>query len=312
MNSHKNARTTFEGRKLLIERIAVMGLMPAAEAAGISVRTARKWRDRFEQKGVTGLLDRSSRPLKTRSTIDAELTARIEQLRRARMPMRRIAAVVGRSAATISRLLAGMGLSSLKALQPQAPVVRYERDAPGELLHMDTKKLGRIVHPSHRVTGDRRDASRGAGWEFAHVAIDDHSRCGFVQMHNDERKESAVQALKAAVAHYRALGVTVKRLLTDNGSAYRSRLFAKTCQALGIKHTFTQPYRPQTNGKAERFIQTCLREWAYGRVWNNSAERTEWLPSFLAYYNARRPHSALGYKPPASRLYGNNLLQLNN
>ena len=312
MNSHKNARTTFEGRKLLIERIAVMGLMPAAEAAGISVRTARKWRDRFEQKGVTGLLDRSSRPLKTRSTIDAELTARIEQLRRARMPMRRIAAVVGRSAATISRLLAGMGLSSLKALQPQAPVVRYERDAPGELLHMDTKKLGRIVHPSHRVTGDRRDASRGAGWEFAHVAIDDHSRCGFVQMHNDERKESAVQALKAAVAHYRALGVTDKRLLTDNGSAYRSRLFAKTCQALGIKHTFTQPYRPQTNGKAERFIQTCLREWAYGRVWNNSAERTEWLPSFLAYYNARRPHSALGYKPPASRLYGNNLLQLNN
>lgn len=311
MNSHKNARTTFEGRKLLIERIAVMGLMPAAEAAGISVRTARKWRARFEQEGLAGLLDRSSRPLKTRSTVDAELAARIGQLRRARMPMRRIAAVVGRSVATISRVLAGMGLSSLRALQPQLPAVRYERDAPGELLHMDTKKLGRIEHPSHRVTGDRRDASRGAGWEFAHVAIDDHSRCGFVQMHNDERKESAVQALKAAVAHYRALGVTVKRLLTDNGSAYRSRLFAKTCQALGIKHTFTKPYRPQTNGKAERFIQTCLREWAYGRIWSNSAERTAWLPSFLAYYNARRPHSALGYKPPASRLYGNNLLQLN-
>ncbi|MBN9372129.1 IS481 family transposase [Hydrogenophaga sp.] len=311
MNSHKNARTTFEGRKLLIERIAVMGLMPAAEAAGISVRTARKWRARFEQEGLTGLLDRSSRPLKTRSTVDAKLGARIEQLRRARMPMRRIAAVVGRSVATISRVLAGMGLSSLKALEPQVPIVRYERDAPGELLHMDTKKLGRIEHPSHRVTGDRRDASRGAGWEFAHVAIDDHSRCGFVQMHNDERKESAVQALKAAVAHYRALGVTVKRLLTDNGSAYRSRLFAKTCVALGVKHTFTRPYRPQTNGKAERFIQTCLREWAYGRIWANSAERTAWLPSFLAYYNARRPHSALGYKPPASRLSGNNLLQLN-
>lgn len=311
MNSHKNARTTFEGRKLLIERIAVMGLMPAAEAAGISVRTARKWHARFEQEGLAGLPDRSSRPLKTRSTVDAELAARIEQLRRSRMPMRRIAAVVGRSVATISRVLAGMGLSSLRALEPQVPAVRYERDAPGELLHMDTKKLGRIVHPSHRVTGDRRDASRGAGWEFAHVAIDDHSRCGFVQMHNDERKESAVQALKAAVAHYRALGVTVKRLLTDNGSAYRSRLFAKTCQALGIKHTFTRPYRPQTNGKAERFIQTCLREWAYGRTWSNSAERTAWLPSFLAYYNARRPHSALGYRPPASRLSGNNLLQLN-
>ncbi len=311
MNSHKNARTTFEGRKLLIDRIAVMGLMPAAEAAGISVRTARKWRDRFEQFGLQGLLDRTSRPARTRSTVDSELATRIEQLRRARMPMRRIAAVVGRSVATISRVLAGMGLSSLKALELKAPVLRYERQAPGELLHMDTKKLGRIVRPSHRVTGDRRDSVDGAGWEFAHVAIDDHSRCGFVQMHRDEKKETAVEALKAAVAYYASLGVKVQRLLTDNGSAYRSKLFARTCQALGIKHTFTKPYRPQTNGKAERFIQTFLREWAYGRTWNNSAERTAWLPAFLAYYNARRPHSALGYKPPASRLGGNNLLQLN-
>ena len=167
------------------------------------------------------------------------------------------------------------------------------------------------MRPSHRVTGNRRDSVDGAGWEFAHVAIDDHSRAGFVQMYANERKDSAVAFLKAAVAHYAALGVKVKRLLTDNGPAYRSRLFAMTCQTLGIKHTFTRPYRPQTNGKAERFIQTCLREWAYGRVWQNSAERTAWLPAFLAYYNARRPHSALGYKPPASRLAGNNLLQLN-
>ena len=311
MNSHKNARLTFEGRKLLIERIAVMGLMPAAEAAGISTRTARKWRDRFEQVGVEGLMDRSSRPLKTRSSMDPEVALRIEQLRRSRMPMRRIAAVVGRSVSTISRLLAGLGLSSLKALDPKPTLVRYEREAPGELLHMDTKKLGRIVRPSHRVTGNRRDSVDGAGWEFAHVAIDDHSRVGFVQMHPDEKKLSAVEFLKAAVAHYQALGVTIKRLITDNGSAYRSQLFARTCQALGIKHTFTKPYRPQTNGKAERFIQTCLREWAYGRVWANSAERTDWLPAFLAYYNARRPHSALGYLPPASRLRGNNLLQLN-
>lgn len=312
MNSHKNARLTFEGRKLLIERIAAMGLMPAAEAAGISERTARKWKQRFEDEGEAGLLDRSSRPARTRCTVDAKLDERIEQLRRARMPVRRIAGLVGRSASTISRLLSRKGLSSLRALDGPQPVIRYEREAPGELLHMDTKKLGRIVRPSHRVTGDRRDGVDGAGWEFAHVAIDDHSRCGFVQMHADERKESAVHALKAAVAHYKALGVTVKRLITDNGSAYRSTLFARTCQALGIKHTFTKPYRPQTNGKAERFIQTCLREWAYGRVWSNSAERTAWLPSFLAYYNARRPHSALGYKPPASRLFGgNNLLQLN-
>jgi transposase InsO family protein len=310
MNSHKNARLTLEGRKLLVERIAGLGLMPAAEAAGISPRTARKWLKRFQEGGVQGLHDRSSRPMRTRTNLDVALHERIEQLRRSRMPMRRIATIVGRSVSTVSRLLARLGLSSLKALDPIASIVRYEREAPGELLHIDTKKLGRIVQPSHRVTGDRRDATRGAGWEFAHVAIDDHSRAGFVQMHDNERKGSAVAFLQAAVAHYAALGVTIKRLITDNGSAYRSRLFAKTCQALGIKHTFTRPYRPQTNGKAERFIQTCLREWAYGRVWANSNERATWLPAFLSYYNARRPHSALGYKPPASRLAGNNLLQL--
>lgn len=311
MNSHKNARLTFEGRKLLIERIAVMGLMPAAEAAGISRRTANKWRNRFELLGFEGLIDRTSRPVRTRSTVDAELAQRIERLRRKRMPMRRIAQVVGRSVATISRVLAQLGLSSLKALDPKEPVVRYEHEAPGDLLHMDMKKLGRIAAPGHRVTGDPRDHTRGAGWEVAHVAIDDHSRVGFVQMHPDEKRPSVVAFLEAAVAHYKALGVTIKRLITDNGPAYRSQLFARTCQALGIKHTFTRHYRPQTNGKAERFIQTCLREWAYGRIWAHSEERTTWLPAFLAYYNARRPHSALGYQPPASRLAGNNLLQLN-
>ena len=311
MNSHKNARTTFAGRKLLIDRIGVIGLMPAAEAAGISLRTARKWLRRFETEGESGLRDRSSRPDKTRSTIDAELRARIERLRRDRMPMRRIAQVVGRSVSSISRLLATVGLSSLKALEPVKPIIRYERSTPGEMLHLDTKKLGRIERPSHRITGDRRDASRGAGWEVAHVAIDDHSRAAFVQVHADEQKTTAVDFLKAAVAHYAALGVRIQRVLTDNGSAYRSRLFARTCQALGIKHSFTQPYRPQTNGKAERFIQTCLREWAYARSYANSNERTSWLPAFLAYYNSQRPHSALGYKPPASRLGGNNLLQLN-
>lgn len=311
MNSHKNARLTFEGRKLLIERIAVMGLMPAAEAAGISARTARKWRHRHAESGWDGLLERSSRPLATRSTVGADLLLRIEQLRRARMPMRRIAAVVGRSVATISRHLAKLGLSSLKALDPVEPAVRYERHAPGELLHMDTKKLGRIAAPGHRITGDPRDHTRGAGWEVAHVAIDDHSRVSFAQVLADEKKATAVEFLKATVAHYQSLGVTIKRLLTDNGSAYRSQLFARTCQALGIKHSFTRPYHPQTNGKAERFIQTCLREWAYGRLWNHSDERSAWLPAFLAYYNTRRPHSALGYKPPASRIGGNNLLQLN-
>ena len=310
MNSHKNARLSFEGRKLLIERIAMLGMSTAAQAAGISMRTARKWHTRFQEHGLPGLMARSSRPNKTCSTVDPLLLVRIERLRRNRVPMRRIASTVGRSVATVSRVLARMGLSSLKALEPKVATVRYEREAPGDLLHMDTKKLGRIVRPGHRVTGDPRDSVTGAGWEVAHVAIDDHSRVSFVQMHPDEKKLSAVQFLKAAVAHYQALGVPIKRLITDNGSAYRSRLFARTCQALGIKHSFTKPYRPQTNGKAERFIQTCLREWAYGRVWANSEERTAWLPAFLSYYNTRRPHSALGYKPPASRLGGNNLLQL--
>jgi transposase InsO family protein len=312
VNIHKNARLTIEGRKLLIERIAVMGLTPAAEAAGVSPRTARKWLARYEQEGLGGLADRSSRPSRTRGTVDEVVRCSIEQLRRLRMPMRRIAELVGRSVSTVARWLARLGLSSLKALDPVRPVVRYEHTAPGEMLHMDTKKLGRIVRPSHRLTGDRRDSVNGAGWEFAHVAIDDHSRAGFVQMHADERKDSATAFLKTTVARFAARGVTIKRLLTDNGPAYRSRLFNKTCQALGIKHTYTRPYTPQTNGKAERFIQTCLREWAYGRLWHNSSERTAWLPTFLDYYNNRRAHSALGHRPPASRLGGNNLLTINN
>ena len=311
MNSHKNARLTVEGRKLLAERIWGRGRRVAAEAAGVIPRTARKWLRRYEEQGPAGLVDRSSRPRRTRETIDAALERSIEQLRRLRMPMRRIAELVGRSVSTVSRWLARRGLSSLKALDPVRPVVRYEHAAPGEMLHIDTKKLGRIVRPSHRVTGNRRDSVDGAGWEFAHVAIDDHSRAGFVQMHPDERKGSAIEFLKASVAHYAAHGVTIKRLLTDNGSAYRSKLFNKACAALGIRHIYTRPYTPQTNGKAERFIQTCLREWAYGRIWLNSHERTSWLPAFLDYYNNRRAHSALGYRPPASRLDGNNLLTIN-
>ena len=311
MNSHKNARTTYQGRKTLIRRISHEGLIPAAAAAGISLRTARKWLERWRSEGEAGLMDRSSRPLKTCTKIDPQRHQRILGLRRQRMPMRTIAARVGCSAATISRILAAAGLSSLKALDPVLPVLRYERARPGELLHIDTKKLGRIGRVGHRITGDHSQRSRGVGWEFAHVAIDDHSRAGFVQVHEDERTGSAVQFLRQAVAHYSALGVRIERLLTDNGGAYRSKAFTNACRALGIKHTFTRPYRPQTNGKAERFIQTCLREWAYGRIWHNSAQRTAWLPAFLAYYNTRRPHSALGYSPPASRLGGNNLLQLN-
>jgi len=312
VNSHKNARLTFEGRKLLIERIAVMGLMPAAEGAGISRQTARMWLRRFDDGGEDALRDRSSRPRRTRTTVDAEVAERIEQLRRARMPMRSIAAVVGRSVATISRFLGGLGLSSLKALDPVPPVVRYEREAPGELLHMDTKKLGRIVRPSHRVTGNRRDSVNGAGWETLFVAIDDHARLAFTAMHPDEKQAQAVLFLRNAVAYYAGLGITVKRLLTDNGAAFRSRDFRATCVELDIKHSFTRPYRPQTNGKAERFIQSALREWAYGWIYQNSAHRTDALASWQHHYNCHRPHSGIGGIAPMSRLKSsrNNLLTL--
>ena len=310
MNSHKNARTTFEGRKLLIERIAVVGLAHAAQAAGISMRTAAKCMKRFVMHGDDGLFDRSSWPHRTRTTLDVLLRQCIERPRRDRRPMQVIARIVGRSVATISRLLGRLGLSRIKARDPRAAVVTYEHARPGELLHIDTKKLGRIVRPSHRVSGDRRDSVDGAGWEFAHVAIDDQWRAGFVQIHVDERKDSAVAFVRSAIAYDAALGARNERLLTENGSAYRSKLFAKVCLALGIKHSFTRPYRPQTNGKAERLIQTCLREWAYIRSYDNSAEGTVLLPAFVNFYNARRPHSALGFKPPASRLGRNNLLQL--
>jgi transposase InsO family protein len=310
MNSHKNARLTLEGRKLLIRRINAEGLIPAAEAAGISLRTARKWQARFLQEGCAGLADRSSRPQHTRSRVDPPLAQRIEQLRRARMPMRSIAALVGLSVSTVSRFLASIGLSRLKALEPPGvPVLRYEHKAPGDLLHLDTKKLGRFHCPGRHVAGGRR--SRGAGWELAHVAIDDYSRVGFVQIRPDEREDTTVAFLLAAIAHYAAQGIRIRRILTDNGPSYRSKLFAEACQLLGIKHRFTRPYRPQTNGKAERFIQTCLREWAYGRIWQSSEQRNASLPAFIDYYNFRRPHSALAYQPPGSRINGNNLLQLN-
>ena len=225
------------------------------------------------------------------------------------MPMRTIGRVVGRSVATISRTLKALGLSSLKALDPAPLVVRYERAAPGELLHIDTKKLGRIVRPSHRVTGDRRDSVEGAGWEFAHVAIDDHSRAGFVQMHADEKKASAVQFLQDSVAHYAALGVRIERVLTDNGSAYRSRLFAKVCQSLGIKHNFTRPYRPQPTARPSASSRRAARMGLRQDL--RQQRRTHRLAARLPGLLQRQTTSlGLGYKPPASRLGGNNLLQL--
>lgn len=201
------------------------------------------------------------------------------ELRRRCLLQARIAASVGVSHATVSRVLARAGLSKLGDLQPREPVQRYEHAAPGDMLHIDTKKLGRIVRPSHRVTGNRRDSVDGAGWETLFVAIDDHARIAFTAMHPDEKTPQAVRFLEDAAAYYKRLGVSIKRLLTDNGSAFRSKDFAAACKRLGIKHKFTRPYRPQTNGKAERFIQSALREWAYGWTYQNSTERTDALSS---------------------------------
>ena len=218
------------------------------------------------------------------------------------MTMEQIANELKVSRATVSRTLARVGLSRLASLDPVPLPVRYERKNPGDLLHIDTKKLGRIEKVGHRITGNRRDTVDGAGWEFAFVCVDDHSRVGFAQMAADERKRTAAQFLRNTVAYYQHLGIRVRQVMTDNGSAFRSKVFATACRHLKIRHLFTKPYTPQTNGKAERFIQSALREWAYAHAYRNSDERTAQLPRWLHRYNWHRPHSSLAGKPPISRL----------
>ena len=311
MNSHKHARLTFLGRKTLIERIHLKGLKTAAADAGISERTARKWLARHRSEDDAGLLDRSSRPHRLRAALEAQQRDAALILRRRRLTIRAIATELSVPVSTLRRWLASQGMSRLPRLNPPPPVQRYEHAAPGDLLHLDIKKLGRIVRPGHRVTGDPRDSVNGAGWECVHVAIDDHSRVGFSQAYPDETRASTIAFLRAAVAYYSGLGVTIARLLTDNGSAYRSKAFAAACSELAIKHRFTRPYTPRTNGKAERFIQTALREWAYVATYSNSAHRQAALQPWMHRYNHHRPHSALGYQPPISRIPLNNVSNLN-
>jgi len=314
MDIHKNARLTPSGREHLI-RLVQSGQTPkaAAQAVGVCPRTARKWIDRYLCEGLQGLRDRSSRPHHLRSPTPQAVIDRIEALRRQRMMGKQIAQEVGVSSATVSRVLRRLGLSKLKALEPAEPVRRYEREHPGELIHIDIKKLGRFVRTGHRITRDRQKGeSRGAGHEFVHVAIDDASRLAFSQIYPDEKKESAIAFLKAAVAYYRSLGIKVTGIMTDNGSCYRAKAFEKTCKRLRLKHIFTKAYRPQTNGKAERFIQTALREWAYARAYDTSDHRAKDLPLWLHHYNWHRPHGSLESKPPISRLGlpGDDLLRL--
>jgi transposase InsO family protein len=323
MNLHQNARLTPHGRAWIV-RLTRSGQTPKAiaTAVGVCPRTVRKWINRFEKEGAGGLLDRSSRPHRLyRPTCEA-ITARIEALRRQRWSGKQIAQETGVSPATVSRVLKRLGLSRTRDLQPPEPIRRYERDAPGDLIHLDIKKLGRFERVGHRITGDRTRQSStrgrrhgqswGVGWEYAHVCIDDASRIAFSQILPDERQESAAAFLKAAISYYKGLGITVRRVMTDNGGCYKSFLFRDLCRELGLKHLRTKPYTPKTNGKAERFIQTALREWAYARAYQTSDQRAAELPVWLHRYNWHRPHGGIKSQTPISRLAlsEDNLLRL--
>ncbi|AZY74067.1 IS481 family transposase [Bordetella pertussis] len=303
MNTHKHARLTFLRRLEMVQQlIAHQVCVPEAARAYGSPRRlcANGWAASWLRARRLGRCVLAPDGL-ARAIAPAKALAIVE-LRRKRLTQARIAQALGVSASTVSRVLARAGLSHLADLEPAEPVVRYEHQAPGDLLHIDIKKLGRIQRPGHRVTGNRRDTVEGAGWDFVFVAIDDHARVAFTDIHPDERFPSAVQFLKDAVAYYQRLGVTIQRLLTDNGSAFRSRAFAALCHELGIKHRFTRPYRPQTNGKAERFIQSALREWAYAHTYQNSQHRADAMKSWLHHYNWHRPHQGIGRAVPISRL----------
>jgi transposase InsO family protein len=314
MKLHANARTCPKSRRLLVDRLeGGWSLRSAAEAAGVSERTAAKWLARWRDEGEAGLEDRSSAPRRVPSRLPADRLEAIEALRRLRMTAAEIAEVLGVALSTVSRWLRRIGLGRRSRLEPPEPPNRYERKRPGELIHVDVKKLGRIGArgAGHRVTGNRRsqfEIGRGAerrratGWEFVHVCVDDATRLAYVEVLADEKGATAAGFLRRAVAWFRDMGITVERVLSDNGACYRSRLHARACSELDMRHLFTRPYRPRTNGKAERFIQTMTNRWAYGAIYGSSAERTAALPGWLDHYNFRRGHGSLGHRPPAARL----------
>jgi transposase InsO family protein len=315
MNAHKNARLTRHSRADLARRVLQENQSPGVVAAafGVSAKTVKKWVARFQVEGAAGLVDRTSRPRKLRRPTPPGVVMRIGALRRLRFTAKQIAKETGVSPATVSRVLKRLGLSRMRDLEPAEPVRRYQREHPGELIHIDIKKLGRFSRAGHRVKPSR-DGCRnvGAGWEFVHVCIDDASRIAFTRIMPNEKARSAIAFLKAAVAYYESLGIKVERVMTDNGSCYKSHAFARACKRLGLKHIRTKPYTPKTNGKAERFIQTALREWAYAQAYDTSDRRAEELPTWLHRYNWHRPHGGINSQTPISRLglTGNNLLRL--
>jgi len=310
MKLHANARLSLKGRELLVDRVESAGwsLTQAAEAAGVSDRTASKWLGRYRAEGPVGLLDRSSAPATVANRTDERRVQAIAALRRLRMTGAEIAEVLNMALSTVSAILTRIGMGKLGRLGLE-PAVRYERQRPGELIHIDVKKLGRIARPGHRVRGsrhpqsDHRSRRYAHGWEFVHIAIDDATRLAYVEVLPDEKATTAIAFLARAVEHYASYGITVQALITDNGAAYRSTVHAIACRALHIRHLRTRPYRPQTNGKAERFIRTLLGGWAYAAIYANSSERTAALAGWIDFYNRQRPHGALSHKPPIARLH---------
>ena len=308
MNVHKNARLTPSGRALLAERIeSGWPARLAAEAAGVSVRTARKWLGRHRLGGERRHHDRSSAPRRCPRRTEPDRVAEIEALRRLRMTGPQIARALGMARSTVGLILRRLGLGRLSLLEPKPPLIRYERDRPGEMIHLDIKKLGRFERMGHRATGDRQAGrSRKAGWDFLHVCVDDASRLAYTEILTSERKEDTTAVLQRALDWLANHGVAVERVMTDNGSAYRSRLFAAALQRAGARHVRTRPYTPRTNGKAERFIQTSLREWAYAKPYASSQERASAIKPWTDDYSLNRPHSGIKGLTPWSRV--NNLL----
>jgi len=312
MRLHANAPLGPKGRATMVRRVvaADWSLTQAAEAAGVSERTASKWVARYRREGEVGLADRSSAPKTLAHRTDESRIETIAALRRLRMTGAEIAECLEMALSTVSGVLARIGLGKLSRLEPPEPANRYERARPGELIHIDVKKLGAIKGGlGHRAHGSRRHSPRGGGWEFVHVCVDDATRLAYVEVLGDEKASTAVGFLRRATAFYRAHGVRVERVMTDNGGAYRSSVHAIACRALGLRHIRTRPYRPRTNGKAERFIRTMLGGWAYGALYGSSAERRAALGGWLDFYNHRRRHGSLGHRPPIARL---NELQTNN
>ena len=305
MKLHANAALGPKGRATMVRRVVEAGwsLTEAAEAAGVSERTCSTWVGRYRAHGEPGLADRSSAPKRVANRTDERRIEVIAALRRVRMTGAEIAACLGMALSTVSGILTRIGLGKLSGLEPPEPPNRYERRYPGELVHIDVKKLGRIQGGAgHRAHGSRRRSPRGGGWEFVHVCVDDATRLAYVEVLGDERATTAVGFLRRALTFYRSHGLAVERVMTDNGSCYRSTVHAVACRTLGLRHIRTRPYRPRTNGKAERFIRTLLGGWAYGAIHRSSAERTAALSGWLEFYNWRRPHGSLAKRPPAARL----------